>query len=542
MIVPPSKAPAPASSGVESPEAGVATRTAPRVLVLVGAASALVYYSQWTLPWSLWRWWQQPHLDYAFISRYTREGQVLYLGSFLLLFALQYVAYRVLRSRPAAGPLELILAGQVAFGVLLVAIYPVAALDLYDYLMYGRIVLEYGGNPFIQPPSAFPDPLVGYSPWPNERSVYGPLWQLVSLIPTALSNGSVLAGLLLFKALALLCFVACSVAIWAILQAVAPARAPSGTLLFAWNPLLLFELVGNGHNDVLMVLLLLLAILALVRRPRLLVFPLLAAAVLTKLPVVALGPAFLLGLLRPPASGRERATWIVGGGLLGLGLTAALYAPFWAGRETLYFLSRGNWFTASPPTMLREYLRGYYPFDEAGQLAATLVGAGFLLFVGVRLALYWRAERRAATTDRSPNRDPIAASLAGVEEPGARRASDPSPWDRWLSAAHDVTFVYLAFACLWWQPWYLSWLVAVAALLPSRLVHERALLFCYGGAVNYVVFKYVWPQFQPMTYTQIMGLSVILIFGLPLLHLACTLGVERLGPRRATGVRAEAMA
>ncbi len=84
----------------------------------------------------------------------------------------------------------------------------------------------------------------------------------------------------------------------------------------------------------------------------------------------------------------------------------------------------------------------------------------------------------------------------------------------------------------------MSWLVALAALLPSRLVHERALLFCYGGAVNYVVFKYIWPVFQPMTYTQIMGLSVILIFGLPLLHLACTLGVEWLRPGRPADVRA----
>jgi len=111
------------------------------------------------------------------------------------------------------------------------------------------------------------------------------------------------------------------------------------------------------------------------------------------------------------------------------------------------------------------------------------------------------------------------------------RASDPAPWDGWLGAAHDVTFVYLAFACLWWQPWYLSWLVALAALLPSRLVHERTLLFCYGGAINYVVFKYIWPVFQPMTYAQIMGLSVILIFGLPLLHLACTLGADQPDPR-----------
>ncbi len=164
---------------------------------------------------------------------------------------------------------------------------------------------------------------------------------------------------------------------------------------------------------------------------------------------------------------------------------------------------------------------------------------GLLLFVAARLALYWRAELRGASASGSPD---VRTGALGVGAAGPRAVADPSPWHGWLSAAHDITFVYLAFACLWWQPWYLSWLVALAALLPSRLVHERALLFCYGGAINYVVFKYIWPVFQPMTYTQIMGLSVILIFGLPLLHLACTLGVGWLGPRRRAGVSAGATA
>ena len=99
--------------------------------------------------------------------------------------------------------------------------------------------------------------------------------------------------------------------------------------------------------------------------------------------------------------------------------------------------------------------------------------------------------------------------------------------------------MYLAFATLWWQPWYLVWLVALAALLPSRLIHERTLLFCFGGVLNYLVFKYIWPIYQPMTYTTIMGISVILIFGLPLLHLACTIGLP--GGARRDGRRGAAV-
>ena len=297
--------------------------------------------------------------------------------------------------------------------------------------------------------------------------------------------------------------------IWRLLARLRPALAASGTLLFAWNPLLQFEIAGNAHNDAAMLLFVLLAVLALVAGPRLLVFPLLAAAVLTKLLAVALGPAFLLGLLRVDAPWRRKAVWVLGGGAIALALAFVLYAPFWEGTRTLHFLSRGNWFTASFPTMLREYLRQSREFEEAGRLAATLTAAAFGLYVVARLAAWWRSERGA---------------------PGGI-----SGWDGWLSAAHDVTFAYLAFACIWWEPWYLTWLVGLAALLPERLLHDRALLFCYGGVLNYVVFKYVWSVFQPMTYTQIMGISVVAIFGLPLLHLACTLGVERASVARSAG-------
>ena len=143
--------------------------------------------------------------------------------------------------------------------------------------------------------------------------------------------------------------------------------------------------------------------------------------------------------------------------------------------------------------------------SESGLSPASTIaianGASATQLIGVRIWLLWRTERREGTPE--------------------------DDWLPWLGAAHDLTFVYLAFATLWWQPWYLVWLVALAALLPSRVIHERALLFCYGATLNYLVFKYIWPVFQPMTYTTIMGISVIMIFGLVFLHLAWSIGMPR---------------
>src|SRR4051812_9685791 len=194
-------------------------------VLLTGVASGLVYLTAFTFTWPLWRLYAQPQADYSWLGQYARNSQVIYLGAFVLLFALQYVAYRLLRHARLPGTLDLIVGGQILFGILNVWIYPVAALDLYDYLMYGRIVLVYGGNPFINPPQMFPDLLVSYSPWPNERSVYGPVWQILSLIPTAFAGNDLLRGLLAFKVVGLLTFVACTLVIWRLLSRLAPEHA-----------------------------------------------------------------------------------------------------------------------------------------------------------------------------------------------------------------------------------------------------------------------------------------------------------------------------
>src|SRR5207249_3729451 len=122
-------------------------------------------------PFPLDQWWQFARLDFAWLTQYELGGQVRFLAAFGVLFALYQWAFVRLRRRPSDGPLPLILLVQLGVGVALVGIYPVAALDLYDYLLYGRLALYWGANPLAHSPAEFPnEPLVGYSYWPNEPS------------------------------------------------------------------------------------------------------------------------------------------------------------------------------------------------------------------------------------------------------------------------------------------------------------------------------------------------------------------------------------
>jgi hypothetical protein len=450
-------------------------------------------------PFPLDLWWQHAKLDYAWLTQYELAGQLRFLGAFLLLFALFQWAFLHLRAAPADGPIGLILVIQLAIGLPLIGIYPVAALDLFDYVLYGRLALYWGANPLAQRPSQFPnEPMLGFSYWPDEPSVYGPLWQLVSQWLTAAVEGQLPDGLYAFKLLALGSALVTTFLIWLALRRLRPELAPAGALFFGWNPLLQFETAGNGHNDALMVAFLALACLVLVRGPRGLALPALSAGLLVKITLAPLVPLFALAPLLEQRRWRARIARLALAALLSAVLIVGLYLPFWEGRASLPFLDRGNWFTASFPTLLRELFRRWQDYEQAGRSAALISGSAFGL---IALVLLVRLARSAP------------------------RLSNLELADQVLRTGYHLFFAYLVVACLWWQPWYLLVLLLFAALSGDRSLADRASLFCLGGLLSYPVFKYVWAIHQvdwQLDYFKIMALSVAAIFTLPLAHLALT--------------------
>jgi hypothetical protein len=494
----------------------------------------------------LGEWWQHPRLDYTWITGYELAGQVRFLAAFGLLFALYQWAFLRLRNGQSEGPLWLILAVQLGLGLALAGIYPIAAIDLYDYVLYGRLGVNWAANPLAHPPSQFPgEPMVVYSYWPNEPSIYGPLWQIVSQWLTAAVDGSLPEALYAFKLLAVASSLVTTGLIWLAVRHLEPRLAPAGALLYGWNPLQQFETAGNGHNDALMVAFLALALLLLVRGPRFLALPALSAGLLVKITLAPLAPLFVFApLLRTkPWPARLRCLGL--GLALSVVLAFALYAPFWEGRASLPFLDRGTWFTASFPTLLRELLRRWQEFETAGKTAATISAA---LFGLVALWLFGRLFRLHRPSTRSshghnehPHPDPSASSgqapLAGSGQ--APLPQGEAPMEAIIRTGYHLFFAYLVLACLWWQPWYLLVLLVFAALSGDSALADRANLFCIGGLLSYPVFKYIWSVHQTdwqLDYTSIMAMSVVAIFTLPLLHLAVNV-VARLVGRGSEAVR-----
>ena len=216
--------------------------------------------------------------------------------------------------------------------------------DAWTYWSYGWIASEGGGNPYVDPPSAFPEnpaaPYMG-ADWRDTTTVYGPAFTGLSEPVAELAGSSSDAAAWLYKSVAAIAVLAACVAVARV------ARRPALALAFVgWNPVLAVHAAGGGHNDALVGGLAALAVALALRRRHDLSGALWVAAVLVKwVPLVFLALASLAARARSrPLGGRGIAAAAVALGAL----STWLYGLDWlraakplagnAARETSYAL------------------------------------------------------------------------------------------------------------------------------------------------------------------------------------------------------------
>src|SRR5205085_1186217 len=188
------------------------------------------------------------------------------------------------------GAVLVVVAFEAIFQVTLFLTPGLFTTDIFSYVMYGHISAIYNLNPYIYPPNYFPgNPMLDWIHpiWHDQPSVYGPLWTGIGWIMAhlvapvdgrveQLADGQVLqTGLMdqvfAYKLLMNGVQVMNLALIWWLLGRLMvdkPRARLVAFVVFAWNPLMLFDAAGNAHNDALMVTLLLLGVVPLVARPR----------------------------------------------------------------------------------------------------------------------------------------------------------------------------------------------------------------------------------------------------------------------------------
>lgn len=346
----------------------------------------------------------------------------LYLGALAGSFALYLLGLALTRS--AAARLAPVLAVCVLIQITPLAGPVLLSTDAYTYWAYGRIGAVHGESPYDVPPSAFPAdpayPVMGED-WRETTSVYGPGFTLLSEAHAAVVGDSPGVAAWLYRGAATVCMLGL------VGLAARLGRRPALAAAFVgWNPLLAVHFAGGGHNDALMMLLVLGALaLAAARRPNLAGVAWAASIALKWVPAIFL----VLRALEARATGRPVRH-------LGLGLTAGVLAGLALWRYGL------GWIGAVVPLAENATKQAVYSIPHRfSDLTGLPEGAAAGLFAGLFvLAFVWLA--RAAWQGRA--RLGLAAGLLLVCTP-------------------------------WLVPWYAVWAVPLAAIEEDRTARILAL-------------------------------------------------------------------
>ena len=196
----------------------------------------------------------------------TIVAMIVYLGVVSALIGGWVWALRCARTIElnSVGPL---LVATALLATPLVILPGLVSDDLYLYNLYGRTITVYGANPIYYPPSSFQsDAHLQWVYWKDLPSSYGPIWLMLCAALSRVGADSITLMVIVYRVAAALLHLLTVAVLWSTLRSMRPRTAASLTLFYAWNPLVLLEVVGNAHNDVLVALFAVLLVTAAMRR------------------------------------------------------------------------------------------------------------------------------------------------------------------------------------------------------------------------------------------------------------------------------------
>lgn len=394
-------------------------------------------------------------LDIGKMSEYQRPEYTAFVVGLQLMFGLYVLAIFESRRLTAPQALPVIFVCGTAMVGGMVLMYPATAVDLFTYAVRSRLFTTYGDNPLIALFKDHPDDPwqhIAHGQWARLPSPYGPLWTLISAPITYWSGDRVVVALIGFKMLSMVSTLGGAWAIARILQASGSPHPATGALIYLWNPLVLWEGVGNGHNDVVMLLPVLLALLAWATHRDVLVIPLIVTAAMIKYVPLVILPLAMVAVWYRPESRYTRQQLV--GWSLALSLLVVLVAvfPFYdlgAIRESVAIqadivrmsLFANTWEYVREWGIKPDVMKRWYKLGVLGALVVMLVWQGCMLV-------------------RQPSRLPRAVF---------------------------ETLFLVPLLVTYFNAWYLIWAVGIAALLPLGWPAWRTIVWSASALAGYAV-------------------------------------------------------
>jgi alpha-1,6-mannosyltransferase len=396
-------------------------------VLLAGVAAVVIFAAAGpsilvvgSLRWGIFPRWLSGPLSGVF-GRLTERPRVLGDGLSAVMLAMTFAYFVVLRSAHALSTRAITVFIVLAEAIVLLG-PSLQMSDLFNYLGYSRLWALHGLNPYTHViRSELHDPVFLFTTWRNWRSPYGSLFTALTYplgllsLPAAYWTLKVETVLVSFAFLWL---------VWKCARLLGhDPRRP--VLTVAANPIYLVYAVGEFHNDFFMLVPSMAAIALLLRSRYRSAGVAVAIAIAVKLSAVLLLPFLLVGALRRRASRRLLSGLAIGGVPL-VALSVSLFGP-----------------TLPNVTGQSQLLTGLSVPNLVGW--ALGVGGGTPGLI----------------------RDMNLVTVAVVAYQLLRRRD-------WVSGAGWATLSLLV-SLGWLMPWYLIWLLPLAAIASNVKLRRAAL-------------------------------------------------------------------
>jgi len=183
---------------------------------------------------------------------------------------------------------------------ILIFSYPAFSYDFFNYMFTAKTVLLYQKNPYTVIPLQFSgiEPWLSFMHWTHLPSAYTPLWILLTLPAYLLGFGYFLVIMWNMKILVAAAYIITIMYIGKILGKLEPDKRLMGMAIFALNPLIIFETLVSGHNDIVMMAIAMLAYYLYLVKKRWASFFVLSLSVAAKLMTIFIFPVFFAGWQR----------------------------------------------------------------------------------------------------------------------------------------------------------------------------------------------------------------------------------------------------
>lgn len=364
-----------------------------------------------------------------------------------------------------------------------VAMYPTNAIDVYIYSARSRLLSRYGQNPNAVTPETYwdTDPYMQFASreWADNLSPYGPLWNQVAAPVTWIGGDSIGLAVIGFKVVSVVSALAIAWFVHDIVRARHPEWSLVAALAWLWNPLVMWDGVGNAHNDVTLMLPVMAALWAWQKRRDGWVIPLLVASVMIKYVTVILLPLACVAVWRRSRESRELLATILWSIACALVLIAVSLYPFYdLNAIRISAQEQGAKVSASPAWVVLASLREWSVADVSAETVRNVAYLIAAIGIAIWMATCWRRPERL------------------------------------FLACFEVMFLFMLVASTNQRAWYVIWIVPLAAVLIPGAQWRRASLWSITAMMGHactIWLWYVW-EFDAWGYYRYLMIIVSVIF------------------------------